>query len=318
MSAYASIIIPVYNCEKYLDQCLKSVLSQTFRDYEVILIDDGSKDNSRTIYEKFVKQDRRFTAYCQDNQGVAAARNKGLDIAQGEVIAFLDSDDIIFDKFLEIIVDFFTKGYDLVCFEAVKFENSICQAGAPEVSFQEFTAEQVIEDLLYHRKQLCITRSVYRKNKYPDLRFKEELFICEDLLMLLEILVSYKSAIPFVTVPLYGYRIHRGSLTHYGNWRRKLSGIQAMDMIENILIDHEIYLEKALINRRMNSMRLIYKTIPWDEKKDRNKVWKIIKKYRKTVIFDKGSQKKERLASFVSLFGQRVYRLFLFTVGLIK
>ncbi len=318
MSVYASIIIPIYNCEKYLEQCLSSVMHQTFRDFEVILIDDGSTDGSNLIYKKFVEQDKRFSAYFQENEGVSAARNKGLDMVQGEIIVFLDSDDVIFDRFLEVMVDFFKKGYDLVCFASRKLENNISQTAPSDIIFEELTAWQMIEELLYHRKQLCITRSVYRKNKYRDLRFQAGLFICEDILMLLEILVSYKSTIPFISTPLYGYRIRRDSLTHYGNWKRKLSGIDAMDMIENILTGHEINMEKALINRRMNSMRLIYKTIPWDEKEIRNRVWKTIRKYRKTVIFDKQSQTKERLAALVSLGGQRVYRLFLLVVESLK
>lgn len=96
-----SIIVPVYNVEKYLDQCLESILRQTFKDFECIIIDDGSPDNSNIIIDKYVKLDQRFKVIHQKNMGISAARNAGLDIAKGDYIVFVDSDDYIADDYLE-------------------------------------------------------------------------------------------------------------------------------------------------------------------------------------------------------------------------
>lgn len=96
-----SIIVPVYNVEKYLDKCLKSILRQTFKDFECIIIDDGSPDNSNIIIDKYVKLDQRFKVIHQKNMGISAARNAGLDIAEGDYIKFIDSDDYIADDYLE-------------------------------------------------------------------------------------------------------------------------------------------------------------------------------------------------------------------------
>lgn len=96
-----SIIIPVYNVEKTLDKCLQSVQNQTFKDFEVIMINDGSSDLSGEICARFAKSDRRFKYIEQSNQGVSAARNKGIRKAQGEYIAFLDSDDEYTEFYLE-------------------------------------------------------------------------------------------------------------------------------------------------------------------------------------------------------------------------
>lgn len=96
-----SIIVPVYNVEKYLDKCLASILRQTFKNFECIIIDDGSPDNSSAIIDKYVKQDQRFKVLHQKNMGVSAARNAGLDIAKGEYVVFVDSDDYIADDYLE-------------------------------------------------------------------------------------------------------------------------------------------------------------------------------------------------------------------------
>ena len=88
-----SIIIPCYNSEKYLADCLDSVLAQSFGDFEAILIDDGSKDDTLSIARVYAQKDPRVRVYAKENGGVAAARNLGLDHAQGEWITFVDSDD---------------------------------------------------------------------------------------------------------------------------------------------------------------------------------------------------------------------------------
>lgn len=96
-----SVIVPVYNVEKYLDKCLASILGQTFKDYECIIVDDGSPDNSNTIIDNYVKKDQRFKVIHQKNMGLSAARNVGLDIAKGDYITFIDSDDYIANDYLE-------------------------------------------------------------------------------------------------------------------------------------------------------------------------------------------------------------------------
>lgn len=99
-----SIIVPVYNAEKYLDKTISNIFKQTFTDYELILIDDGSKDNSGNICEEWRKKDNRIKVIHQDNTGVGGARNAGLDIAQGEYIGFVDNDDFIHPQMYEILI----------------------------------------------------------------------------------------------------------------------------------------------------------------------------------------------------------------------
>ena len=96
-----SIVIPVYNIEKYLKECLDSILNQTFKDFEVICVDDGSKDNSLNILNEYAKKDLRFKIISQENAGAGAARNNGLKLAQGEYVQFLDADDYFEPTMLE-------------------------------------------------------------------------------------------------------------------------------------------------------------------------------------------------------------------------
>lgn len=100
-----SIIIPVYNVEPYLEQCLSSVAAQSFSDWECIVVDDGSTDGSGAICDLWAKRDSRFRIVHQENAGVSAARNRGLELAQGKWINFIDSDDWVDTDYLKVMVD---------------------------------------------------------------------------------------------------------------------------------------------------------------------------------------------------------------------
>ena len=104
-----SVIIPVYNVERFLEECVKSVLEQTFQNYEIILVDDGSTDNSRYIIEKYALDYDNFHAIHKENGGQGVARNLGLELAKGEYIHFIDSDDYIIPETYEKLYDMVTR-----------------------------------------------------------------------------------------------------------------------------------------------------------------------------------------------------------------
>ena len=109
-----SVIIPVYNVENYLEECLKSVQTQTYTNIEVILVNDGSTDKSKLICERYCKEDRRFQLLNQENQGQSVARNVGVSASTGEYIAFVDSDDVIKANYLEELMKYMTADVDIV------------------------------------------------------------------------------------------------------------------------------------------------------------------------------------------------------------
>lgn len=96
-----SIIVPIYNKEKYLEKCLDSILGQTYRDLEIILVDDGSTDNSLAICQRYAEKDLRIKIYHKSNGGVSSARNLGLEKSTGKYISFVDPDDFIHSEFIE-------------------------------------------------------------------------------------------------------------------------------------------------------------------------------------------------------------------------
>ena len=116
-----SVVVPVYNVETYLVECLDSIQNQTYTDFEVILVNDGSTDGSQAICERYCQADKRFRLMNQTNQGLSAARNKGVEISTGEYIVFVDSDDVIKINYLEKLMQYMTEDVDIVeCIFTVK------------------------------------------------------------------------------------------------------------------------------------------------------------------------------------------------------
>lgn len=121
-----SVIIPVYGVEKYISQCLESVIHQSYKNLEIIVINDGTKDQSAVVAKKFACVDERIKVYDFDNGGLSVARNRGLEIAQGKYVAFLDSDDWIEpDMYLDLIQEMEKAHLDMIkCAVYEVFENS--------------------------------------------------------------------------------------------------------------------------------------------------------------------------------------------------
>lgn len=176
-----SIIVPVYNAEKYLNRCVDSILSQTFEDFEILLIDDGSKDKSGAICDEYAKKDNRVRVFHKENGGVSSARNVGLDEACGEWICFVDSDDFLNNYFLaswqlEFHVDLEIQGYWQV------FNNGQCKE---EVLMEDISGNDIkaIISILSKYRNVgylwcrCFQYEIIDKNK---IRFNEFFKIQED------------------------------------------------------------------------------------------------------------------------------------------
>ena len=135
-----SVIIPVYNVEDYLEECLDSIINQTFKDLEIICINDGSQDNSLNILEEYAEKDNRIKIITTKNQGLSAARNRGLENITGDYVYFIDSDDYLeLTAFEELYAVSEEKSLDLIHF---KFDNCSC------VKFANFFSICLFPDLL--------------------------------------------------------------------------------------------------------------------------------------------------------------------------
>ena len=142
-----SVIIPVYNVEPYLNACIASVCAQTYRNIEIILVDDGSTDRSPEICDEWARRDKRICVIHQENRGVSSARNAGICQAHGKYISFVDSDDITQPNLLDNTVPYLDKGFDIISFgyNIVNQHGNVQSVHFPEKEYQLNTEEKKVD-----------------------------------------------------------------------------------------------------------------------------------------------------------------------------
>ena len=220
-----SVIVPVYNVEKYLDKCLTSLIKQTYKNFEIIVINDGSIDNSLAICNKY----DNVKVYDYKNAGVAHARNVGIKKATGDYLLFVDSDDYIDEKLLENLNEFLKKNdCDIVCFDMYKVVNN--------VNTYYHTSNSLVKDNI---KRYIIGDSgpcnkLIKKKLFNNLKFMEKIYY-EDLATM-PILALYTNKIEFLEEPLYYYVQRDNSIMHQKKFSEKLLDI--FTSLDNV---YEVY-----------------------------------------------------------------------------
>lgn len=216
-SPLISIIVPIYNVEKYLPACLKSIANQSYQNLEVILIDDGSTDGSAQIAKDFTKTDPRFKYHHQKNQGQSAARNTGLQVATGNYISFIDSDDLIKPNFIKELFTTYTSITSLsVC--GIHYKR-LKSKSAEDVYINrlrprrptETTKAYILYLLAIDGRMYSSVNKLYRADIAKTLTFDTKLNFAEDTKFVLDYLNKSTGEISFVLKPLYIYNF--GTIT---------------------------------------------------------------------------------------------------------
>ena len=213
-----SIIVPVYNAQKWIPHCIESILAQTYTDFELILVDDGSQDNSGAICDEYAQKDTRVRVFHEKNGGVSSARNVGLSVACGEYIYFVDSDDYIAPNLLEVAVAEMQKGTECVCFNySTVSETNIKKTENQMVGYIDLRKaedkEQFIYALLMHHMGWEVWNKLFLKDiiEHNNLRFESRVDYAEDQLFCVCYFMCISSAIS-ITDNLYFYVKHEGSI----------------------------------------------------------------------------------------------------------
>lgn len=228
-----SIIIPVYNAEKYLKRCINSIILQTYKDLEIILINDGSEDNSSKICDEYACIDNRIKVIHKENGGPSLAREAGVKIATGEYIAFVDADDYIdFDMF-EILVNEAEKGLDIVqCgFRKVSPNGEVLET----IELKPINISSTFECSLYYASQINTTNflwnKLYKAELFKDIIFPK-LYAGEDSCILTQIYASAKR-IANIKGSFYNYVMTPNSLCRQAFSEKKLDNIEAGKFMYN-------------------------------------------------------------------------------------
>lgn len=266
-----SVIVPVYNVEDYIDICLDSIISQTFVDFEVICVNDGSTDNSLKVLESYARFDRRIKIITTENKGLSAARNTGLEAAQGKYITFIDSDDwisqIMFEKLYQNIVKYQSDyvfcnitqavpetGY-YACWDFMPKDKF-----SPQVKGSCFCEYEVSPEIYFGMHTTAYAK-LYRHNFIKNFRFPEGL-IFEDMPYAAECFLSAKK-ISFDLEPYYFYRMKReGSIIQKAN-KKFLDIFEIKKLHENVFkkygkfekYKHQLLLMymKDILNKMLNT-----------------------------------------------------------------
>ena len=245
--AKISIIVPVYQVEKYIRQCIDSILAQTFTDFELILVDDGSKDNSGKICDEYAEKDKRIRVIHKENDGLSDARNKGLDNASGNYFMFVDSDDYIAPNMAECLYKKISeaKADIAACNYRYVFED-----GKKDFSTENKAEVINANEIFYNRKNernygfwTIACNKLYKREKFKSLRFRfgkyhEDEFWANDI---------YQMDIKAVTISesLYYYRQRGNSIMGNKNIRKCFDIIEAFEERINVYLNEEKYSDQA-------------------------------------------------------------------------
>lgn len=256
MDELISIIVPVYNSESQLEKCINSIIYQTYKSLEIILIDDGSTDSSGNICDKYAKTDSRIKVYHQENTGASAARNKGIDMSTGKYITFVDSDDYIAENYISVLYSNMSSNIDLVI--------SKPQAVNPDgrkSKYWPFDAKVPVEldtddfrNMNWRYRHVWMAGVLYKKDTIDDLRFNTDYCVGEDVLFYFSAFKRCRR-VRYIPEKLYYYVIYEESAFHGRFNNKKFTEFYAWTDICALYEDHPLH-ERFLENYELRCCRI--------------------------------------------------------------
>ena len=302
-----SIIVPVYNVERYLDRCIQSILVQSFKKFELVLINDGSTDNSLKICQKYREEDNRIVLISQPNKGLSAARNTGLENIHGEYVCFIDSDDFVEKNYLRSLYNNLEKN---------KADISICEYFLTDEKGKKLSVEKLNEPenisilsgkntFNYFYKDNYVPNVVawnklYKRSIFKKLRYKEGHYF-EDEFIALPLFYTAKK-VSFVRKPLYNYVQRSGSIMNSSWTLKKYQDQQLMyqERIEYFKKNKNLMYKAAVQQYKDWITGINYANI------DKSYVLNLQKEYRKYFGIRKSNNPKRILKDFLGLLDIRL------------
>ena len=288
-----SIVIPVYNAEKYLEQCLNSIKNQTYKSFEVILVNDGSGDNSENICKSFSEEDARFRYFTKSNGGASSARNFGLDNVTGDFITFIDADDWVDENHLEVLINNIKENNsDMAVSSIKKFDMSnnfhfrmYSNQEKYLLNFEKMSKDELLVKLpkliLASNSYKIAVSKLFKKELLSDVRFDESIVYGEDLEFFLKLYLNINS-ISYVDEVTYIYRLHdESSSSKFGNLHMEqelaiykkmyerieelgLPTIHYVNTLKNLLVYRKDYLDnRDLYNEYVEFLEKIEKAVTY-------------------------------------------------------
>ncbi len=301
-SPLVTLIVPAYNAGTYLRECVDSILAQTHRNLEVIIVDDGSTDTTAACADSYAKADDRVRVLHKPNGGLSSARNAGLDMARGGFIGFVDADDALHPRFVEIALHEMARtGADI--FSGSLFNGQTLHWPQVKVNTELMTPDEAIERVLYQRGHMrgSACCHLFRHEVVSDQRFTHGLWY-EDLDYFHRV---YERAgiIAHSDTPLYFYRTNPNGILHTFDDKR-LDVLDVVDSIESKYRDDPA-LHLAAVDRKFAANFNMFVLCSRHSHAASDRCWQTIKRYRRDILFNRKSRAKNRFGALLSWLGPK-------------
>jgi glycosyltransferase len=212
MSKLVSIIIPVYKVEQYLKRCMDSVLNQTYKNIEVILVNDGSPDNCPALCDEYAKIDSRVRVIHKENGGLSSARNVALDTVKGDYVFFVDSDDWLALETLEVLNEYLEKDYDMISFQRTYLtEEKVVEKGSENA--KDMDVSQYIDESFLGKYDFFVTTKIFKTEVFNNVRFLEGRNY-EDLEIMHRLFLNMKKVVGLDYFLYYYWKGNEGAITN--------------------------------------------------------------------------------------------------------
>ena len=302
-----SIIVPVYKVEKYLERCVNSILCQTYRNIEIILVDDGSPDNCGRLCDDYQKLDERIQVIHKENGGLSDARNVAILLAKGEYISFIDSDDWVSPYYVENLykaISITDADLAIDCFENV-FEDKETQSRPAErlIGYECLSSEECLKRMLYQdRVEICAWGKLYRTKLFQGLRYPVGK-LYEDIPVTYEVVKRSKKIAVIENVDYYYFQ-RADSIQNVKFNVRKMDGVaHCCNMMNAVKIDFPQLRNAAECRYFCTVCNILFQIKDEKNKKEKKALWNEIVKYRRGILINAKARKKARIAAGISFIG---------------
>lgn len=304
-----SVIVPMYNVERYIEACIDSVLQQSYQDLELILVDDGSPDKSGEIAESFSLLDKRVLVVHQKNSGVSAARNAGVEVCVGDYITFIDGDDCISRDFVEHMLTLATKHQAELVISTKVLRNIPIEIQEQHEAVATWSAADATASLLYPEIPLGCWNKLYSRSLFQreKLRFLSEYYMGEGLNFIVQAAQRSRKTVATNRAMYYYRRDNSESATTRLTVPKMQNALAAIDNIKSGLLENSRAVEIALIHHqwmtRLYSLHFLNATGQQQEHQDfYGECLKYVKNWAPKLLVQAEVSAKERLKLFLSLF----------------
>lgn len=312
-----SVIVPVYNVEDYLKACIESVINQTYKNLEIILIDDGSTDNSSSICDYYADEYNNITVIHQENKGVSAARNRGLDIASGELVSFLDSDDTIDEDMYEILISkFINSEIDIVHCSYKRIEDGretiIGNTGSVFNQDTNMALEYLLSGKMFNAS-LC--NKIFRKNLFKNIRLNQDLRINEDVLFCYQLFSRSKLSV-FIDIAKYNYLVRKNA-SATNSTDNLIKSFDVVYVCEYMYENSEDNLKWIALNRLINAYFMQYRSLK-ENSSSKNELELTKQKICRLLVNRKHLNKKNRVSAYLLIRVPCVYTFFYYLYSKVR